>query len=106
LRNEHYLKEPEVSVFVSEYNSKKIYVLGQVKKPGTYAYEESMSVVEAISIASGFTSMAQENRTMVIRVEEGKETRYQVQVEKIGQGRIPNFFLRTGDIVFVPERIF
>ena len=106
LKEEGYLSRPEVSVFVKEYNSKKVSVFGQVKHPGTYNYEENMSVVEAVSIAGGFTSLAQENKTMVIRIEAGKEKRYLIPVRKIGQGRVPNFMLRTGDIIFVPERIF
>jgi polysaccharide export outer membrane protein len=106
LREGDFLKNPQVSIFVKEYNSKKISVFGQVKQPGNFPYRDGMSVVEAISQAGGFTSMARKNDTTVIRVVEGKKERFQVQVEAIGQGRVPNFFLRTGDIVFVPERIF
>ncbi len=65
-----------------------------------------MSVVEAISIAGGFTSMAKENDTTVIRVVDETKKRFRVPVKEIGQGKAANFFLRSGDIVFVPERIF
>jgi polysaccharide export outer membrane protein len=106
LRDGDFLRSPQVSIFVKEYNSKKISVFGQVKQPGTFPYSDGMSVVEAISKAGGFTSMARKNDTTVIRVLEGKKERFQVPVEAIGQGREPNFVLRTGDIVFVPERIF
>lgn len=106
LRDEQYLKNPQVSVFVKEYNSKKISVFGQVKKPGTFPYQDGMSVVEAISIAGGFTSMSRGNETTIIRMVDGKKKRFMVQVEFIGQGKATNFVLRSGDIVFVPERIF
>lgn len=106
LHDEQYLKKPQVTVFVKEYNSKKISVFGQVKKPGTFPYQDGMSVVEAISIAGGFTSMSRGNETTVIRVVNGKKKRFMVQVELIGQGKVPNFILQSGDIVFVPERIF
>ena len=65
-----------------------------------------MSVVEAISKAGGFTSMAKANDTIVIRAVEGEKKRFKVPVEAIGEGREPNFVLRAGDILFVPERVF
>ena len=106
LREQQFIKNPQVSVFVKEYKSKKVSVLGQVKKPGTFGFEEGMSVVEAISIAGGFTSMARENDTTVTRIVDGRERRYHVPVETISQGRHANFFLQPGDIIFVPERVF
>lgn len=106
LREGQYLKNPQVSIFVKEYNSKKISVFGQVKKPGTFPYQDGMSVVEGISIAGGFTSMARGDDTTVIRIVDGKKTRFRVPVEEIGKGKVANFVLRPGDIIFVPERIF
>lgn len=106
LLDRDYLKNPQVSIFVKEYNSKKISVFGQVNKPGTFPYQDGMSVVEAISIAGGFNSLAKKNDTVVIRVLDGKKTRFQVPVVSIGQGQASNFVLRPGDIVFVPERVF
>ena len=106
LKEGQFLKKPQVSIFVKEYTSKKISVFGQVKRPGTFPYQDDMSVVEAVSLAGGFTSMARENDTTVIRVVDGKKKRFKVAVKEIGQGKSANFFLRSGDIVFVPERIF
>jgi protein involved in polysaccharide export with SLBB domain len=101
-----YLKHPSVSVKVVELQSKKISVFGQVKSPGTFAFANNMSVVEAVSRAGGFTGMARKNNVQVTRTE-GKETRrISVAVEDIGRGRAPNFLLRPGDVVFVPERVF
>jgi polysaccharide export outer membrane protein len=106
LVSQRYLKKPQVSVFVQEYNSKKISIFGQVRQPGTFSYQEGMSVVEAISIAGGFTSMARKNDTTVIRIVNGKKRRFKVEVESIGQGVAANFIMSPGDIIFVPERIF
>jgi polysaccharide export outer membrane protein len=106
LKEGEFLKNPHVSILVKEYQSKKISVFGQVKKPGTFPYQDGMSVVEAISLAGGFTSMARKNDTTVIRTIDGEKKRFRVPVEEIGQGETSNFVLNTGDIVFVPERIF
>lgn len=101
-----FLKRPQVSILVTEYNSKKVSVFGQVKQPGTFPYKDGMSVVEAISKAGGFTSMAKANNTVVVRIVNGEKRRFKVPVEDIGEAKAPNFVLRAGDILFVPERVF
>lgn len=100
-----YLKEPFVSVFVREYNSKKIFVLGQVQKPGTFPYAAGMNIVEAITLAGGFHASANPNYVVVTRKQAGKETRIPVPVEKISEGLAQNLALQPGDIVYVPDRL-
>jgi polysaccharide export outer membrane protein len=101
-----YLKDPNVSVFVESYNSKKISVFGQVTKPGTFNYMNNMSIVEAITLAGGFTPLAAKNSITVTRTERGKSQRFVVPGEEIGEGKASNYLLRPGDVVFVPERLF
>ncbi len=103
---EKYLKHPQVSVLLREYNSKKIFVFGEVQKPGTFPYEEDMSIIQAITMAGGFTKVASKNDIAVTRQVEGRETKIRVPVADIGTGREKNFRLQPGDIVFVPESIF
>ena len=103
---EKYLKHPQVTVLLREYNSKKIFVFGEVQKPGTFPYEEDMSIIQAITMAGGFTKIASKNDIAVTRQVEGKETKIRVPVADIGTGREKNFRLQPGDIVFVPESIF
>jgi polysaccharide export outer membrane protein len=106
LVNGEFLKNPNVSVFVKEYSSKKISILGQVNKPGTFQFVDGMSIIEAISLAGGFTPMSRPNDVTVTRVINGTEKKFLVPVEAIGQGRASNFVLRPGDILFVPQRVF
>ena len=101
-----YLKDPNVSVFVESYMSKKISVFGQVSKPGTFNYMNNMSIIEAITLAGGFTPIASKNAISITRVEQGQSRRFIVPVEEIGEGRAANYLLKPGDIVFVPERMF
>lgn len=98
-----YLKNPQVTVFLKEYNSKKVFVFGEVQKPGTFPFEENMSVVQAITLAGGFGKLAAANSVIVTRLVNGEERKIKVPVEGIGQGREKNFALQPGDIVFVPE---
>lgn len=99
------LNDPFVTVQVKEFQSKRIYVLGQVERPGTFRYEEGMSVVQAVTLAGGFSKTSRPNATVVTRIVNGAETRSEVPVEDISRGRQRNFYLRPGDIVFVPESL-
>ncbi|MGB9599414.1 MAG: polysaccharide biosynthesis/export family protein [Myxococcota bacterium] len=101
-----YLKDPQVSVFIKEYNSKKIFVFGEVQKPGTFIYEDNMTIIQAITIAGGFTKLADKNKVSVTRIENNEEKRIYLPVEDIGKGKEKNFFLKPGDIIFVPESFF
>ena len=104
--SEGILRNPQVTVLVREQTSKKVYILGQVSKPGTFTYTPSMSVVEAITAAGGFTSLAAKNAITVTRNDGGKKITLQVPVDDIGVGRAKNVYLRPGDIISVPERLF
>jgi protein involved in polysaccharide export with SLBB domain len=101
-----YLRNPQVSLFIKEYNSKKIFVFGEVQKAGTFQYEDGMNIVQAITLAGGFTPRAARNSTSVIRKMNGSDQRLPVAVEDIGLGRADNFMLHPGDIIFVPESLF
>jgi len=101
-----YLKDPQVTVFVREYNSKKIHVLGQVVRAGTFPYEPRMSIIQAITNAGGFTKLAATNAVKVTRVADGTEQSFELPVGDIGSGKAPNFELWPGDIIFVPEALF
>ena len=100
------LRNPQVSIFVKEYNSKKVFVFGEVQKPGTFVFEDTMNIVQAVTLAGGFAAHAAKNSVSVTRLVDGEEQRIKVAVDDIGTGRAANFPLRPGDIVFVPESIF
>jgi polysaccharide export outer membrane protein len=100
------LRNPQVTVLVREQTSKKVFVLGQVAKPGTFPYTPSMNVVEAITVAGGFTPLAAKNDTTLTRNEAGKKTIVKIPVDDIGSGKARNVILRPGDIISVPERLF
>jgi len=101
-----YLKNPQVTVFLKEHNSKKVFVFGEVNKPGTFPFEDRMNVVQAITLAGGFTKQASRNSVLVTRSVEGKEERIKVAVDDIGTGKQANLLLQPGDIVYVNESFF
>ena len=101
-----FIVNPKVTVFLKERNSKKIHVLGQVNKPGSFNYEAGMTVIQAVTYAGGFTTLASRNSVQLTRVTSGREERFKVPVGDIGQGTARNIELQPGDIIFVPEAIF
>ncbi|MFO0600965.1 MAG: polysaccharide biosynthesis/export family protein [Myxococcaceae bacterium] len=98
-----YLRRPQVQAAVKEFNSKKVFVFGEVSKPGSFSWEEGMTIIHAISQAGGLTRSAAKNSVNVTRVVDGKEVKVPVKVEDIVIGREKNFTLVPGDIIFVPE---
>lgn len=101
-----YLNNPQVMVVLHEQNSQKVYVFGEVTKAGTLSYRQGMTVIEAITSAGGFTNLASTNSVRVTRVVDGEERRIELAASDIANGRVPNFQLMPGDIVFVPEALF
>jgi protein involved in polysaccharide export with SLBB domain len=106
LKQGNYLLEPQVSIFVEATNSKRISVLGAVARPGTFPITPGMTVVQAVSNAGGFTALASKDDTVVTRRSGGKLERHRIAVSDATRGTAEDFPLRSGDIVFVPERVF
>ncbi len=101
-----FLRDPQVSVLVKEYNSKKVFVFGEVQKPGTFLFEDGMTIVQALTLAGGFTKQAAQNSASLTRRVDGQEVKLKVNVQDIAMGRAANVLLQPGDIVFVPESLF
>ena len=93
-------------VFVPQ--AEYVYIIGEVKKPGSYKlYDKDISILEAITMAGGFTPIASPNKTRVIRVEEGEERTIFVRMKDIIKGeKSKDIVLKSGDIVVVPESLF
>lgn len=102
-----YLKNPQVSVMMKEWNSRKISVLGQVKNPGAVAYRPNMTIVDAIVLAGGFTPTADKNSVNLRREGEGGKVQTRVYpVANITEGHAPNVTVLPGDVLVVGERMF
>lgn len=104
--NAKYLKNAQVTVLVKESNSRKVVVLGEVGKPGSYPYEERMTVIDAIARAGGTAKLADVNRTLITRTAEGRKVTIEVRVGDIRSGKAPDVEVLPGDIVFIPELMF
>jgi len=99
-----FIDNPNVSVIVTEANSFKIYVSGQVRTPGVYRIRGETSLLQIIPMAGGFTDWANQKKILIIRKENGTEKRITVNYKKIVQGKEPisSSILKSGDTIIVP----
>ncbi len=100
------LTDPSVVVTVTEYRSKRVTVLGQVQKPGSFPLEPGMTLLQAISLAGGFTSLANVGRVNLTRTSGGEARTVVVDVRAIYEGVAEDIPLQPNDRIFVHERVF
>ena len=108
-RLKQYIANPAVSVSVKELNSYSVYVLGEVSKPGKFQLKSYITVLQAISMAGGFTEWAKKNKLQVVRAtQNGDHQRQEVHIPLryddlvSGRGEPGNIVLHPGDTVVVP----
>ena len=95
LRGGNLVRNPSVAVEIIAY--RPIFVLGEVNKPGQYAYQPGMTVVTAVAVAGGFTYRAVESYASVVRTTDGRA----VEVRAARQA-----YVLPGDVITVFERRF
>jgi polysaccharide export outer membrane protein len=102
-----YIVDPQVSVGVTAVQSQKVYVIGEVTRPGVFSLDKPLSAIEAISQAGGFTLDANDESVMVIRGNRDKPQLIKLDLESaLKKGNIAqNIQLRRGDIVYVPSTL-
>lgn len=100
------LVDPSVIVSVKAYNSKRVTVLGQVRKPGSFPLTPGMTLVQAISDAGGLNAIANGDRINLTRKDKRSATTVVLSFDAITQGRSPDIPLQAGDQIYVNERVF
>jgi polysaccharide export outer membrane protein len=104
LRLKEFIDNPSVSVIVTEANSQKVYVSGEVRTPGVYRLRGETTLLQVIPMAGGFTEWADQKRVLIIRKEGEKNKRIVVNYKKIvsGEDMSANSVLKSGDTIIVP----
>ncbi len=107
---ENYLHDPQVSVFVSEYRSQKITVMGAVKEPAVHIVRRPHSVLELLSMSGGLNEKAGHQIYVQTLTEDAKTKdataqNLIIELKKLLENTTPEFnlILRGGDSVYVPE---
>lgn len=98
-----FIKDPQVSIIVTQVNYPKFFVVGSVAKPGPYPLRGDMSVLQALSIAGGFTQFASPRSIKLVRKnglkQEVRKINYYRLLEESGDA---NYLLKPGDTIVVP----
>src|ERR1700683_1140786 len=99
-----YVTSPQVTVIVTTINSQRIYIIGEVARPGAFPMLPGMNVLQGLSSAGGFTQFAKTKGIYVLRMEDGKQQKYPVNYKEVISGKRPeqNISLKAGDTIVVP----
>lgn len=100
------LLTPMISVSVIDFVQPRIYVGGQINKPGRYDLREAKTVVQAVFLAGGFTRDAR--RSMVIHARPDGKGDWKIQTANVmnilnQKGTDRDLMLQDGDYIFVPD---
>ena len=101
---EKFILQPDVTVILSESNSRQYYVFGEVESPGAYPLVGDVDMVNALASAGGPTQYAKLDAAWLVRPTEGESVTYQVNFEEITRlgDATTNYELQPGDVVYVP----
>ena len=106
---QNFLVNPQVTLTILEYSKRRFTVLGQVQKPGTYEIpgEESVTLLQAIAMAGGYTRLANKANVTVSRRGNGKQIAYNLDAKSAtNESDTKPFEIFPEDTITVPERIF
>ena len=101
---ERLVEDPNVTVVVKEINSRRVYITGQVAKPGPYPLSGPTSVLQLIAMAGGVLEYADSKNITIMRSENGKPSSFQFNYKDVVKRKNlkQNIELRPGDTVIVP----
>jgi polysaccharide export outer membrane protein len=93
-----YLQNPQVTVYVKEYNSQQVTVEGAVQKPGVFPLKGRTSLLQLIAMANGFDPNS-DWTVLILRQSDGKKQAARFDVDAIQKGRVDDPLLQSGDVV-------
>lgn len=99
-----YITSPQVTVIVTEINSRRVYCTGEVSKPGALPLLPNMTALQAISSCGGFTQFARIKGIYILRSEHGQQVQHPFNYKDVIKGKKPedNILLEPGDVIVVP----
>ena len=98
-----YIYNPHVTVTVTQANSRKIFLIGNVIRPGSYMLRHDMTVLQALSLAGGFTQFASPRDMKLIRDVGGKQESRSINYYRmIKDSEVDDYMLKPGDTIVIP----
>ena len=100
---EKYLQNPQVTVFIKEYNAQRVTVNGAVKKPGVFPLKGRTTLLQLISQAEGLDYGRSSGNILILRQLDSKRTAARFDLDEIVDGAAPDPTLEPGDVVIVED---
>jgi polysaccharide export outer membrane protein len=99
-----FVTDPQVTIIVTQINSQRVYILGEVLRTGAYPLLPDMTILQALSSAGGFTQFANRKKIYMFRMENGKQVRFPFDYKAVIDGKqtSENVALKAGDTIVVP----
>ena len=99
-----FVEDPSVTVVVKAINSRKVFVTGQIAKPGVYPLTGPTTVMQLIAMAGGLHEFADADKILIMRTEDGKQVAKKFNYDDVREGKNlnQNIELQPGDTVVVP----
>ena len=99
-----YVSRPNATVIVKQINSRKVFVVGQVAKPGAFPLTGDLTVLQVIALAGDVLEYAKATNVVIVRKEDGREQRFKFNYKQVVKGKNTeqNILLKPGDTVIVP----
>jgi polysaccharide export outer membrane protein len=97
-----FLNEPQVTVIVRAIHSRKVHLVGEVARQGTYPINGDMTALELLAIAGGLGPFAKGDSIYILREKDGKKIRIPFKFKKAVEGKSEDVVLYPGDVVVVP----
>ena len=99
-----YIEDASITVVVKEINSLKVFITGQVGKPGPYSLTSAMTVIQLVAVAGGLNEYADAKNIMIMRKDGNKQISLKFNYREVASGKKlqQNIELKPGDTVVVP----
>jgi len=97
-----YLNSPQVTVTVTQINSRRVFVTGEINKSGALPLLPGMTVLQALASSGGFTQFAKEKGIYILRTENGKQVKLPYNYKDVLKGTKEDMPLQAGDVIVVP----
>jgi polysaccharide export outer membrane protein len=105
VESKKFIEEPNVTVVVKQINSRKVFITGEVAKPGPYPLTAPTTVLQLIAMVGGLREYADSKKIAVVRTDKtGKQTMFRFNLKDViaGKNLSQNIELMPGDTIIVP----
>jgi polysaccharide export outer membrane protein len=102
--SKQFFEDPSITVVVKQMNSRRVFITGEVAKPGPYPLMGPTTVLQLLSVAGGLRDYANGKKILILRTEKGHSVSYPFNYKDVVSGKNlqQNIELKPGDTVVVP----